>query len=145
MKLVSESEGLCFMGDFQKVYDPGCCLPCWMFHVHLKMCILLLLGRLFYKCQSDPVLDGILLFFYVWLGFHSWILVYKVCNISFDGLEICSDFLSIWEYKILVLILKWDFLGSSHYGSAVTNLTSNHEDVGSIPELMVWHCCELWC
>ena len=36
--------------------------------------------------------------------------------------------------------------GSSHRGSAETNLTSTHEDVGSIPGLVQWiqHCSELW-
>ena len=39
-------------------------------------------------------------------------------------------------------------LESSCCGSAETNLTSNHEDEGSILALLsglrVWHCCELW-
>ena len=38
---------------------------------------------------------------------------------------------------------------SSHCGSAVMNLTSMHEDAGSIPGLAQWFndlaCCELWC
>ena len=115
MRLISEwgSEGPCFVWDIQKVYDPGCSPSWWMFHVHLKrMCILLLLGRVFCKCQSDAVVDGGALFFISLLGFHPWILVCEVCNISFDGPEVSLDFLSISEYNILVLILKWDFLAS---------------------------------
>ena len=38
---------------------------------------------------------------------------------------------------------------SSRRGVAETNLTSIHEDVGSIPGLTsgseIWHCYELWC
>ena len=30
------------------------------------------------------------------------------------------------------------YIGSSHGGSAETNLTSNHEDAGSIPSLAQW-------
>ena len=33
---------------------------------------------------------------------------------------------------------KINSFGSSHRGSAVTNLTSIHEDVGSIPDLAQW-------
>ena len=41
--------------------------------------------------------------------------------------------------------IKLKKLGSSYHGSAVTNLTSTHEDAGSIPGLPGWvkdrHCC----
>ena len=40
-------------------------------------------------------------------------------------------------------------MGSSHHGSVEMNLTSIHEDTGSIPgllsELRIWCCHELWC
>ena len=38
-------------------------------------------------------------------------------------------------------------LQSSRCGSMVINLTSNHEDAGSVPGLAQWvkDCCELWC
>ena len=43
-------------------------------------------------------------------------------------------------------------LGSSPHSSVITNLTSIHEDVCSIPglawwpcQLRIWHCCEIWC
>ena len=38
---------------------------------------------------------------------------------------------------------------NSHPGSVESNLTSIHEDAGSIPglthRLRIWHCRELWC
>ena len=34
---------------------------------------------------------------------------------------------------------------SSHHGSAEMNLTSLHEDTGSMSGLRRWHLCELWC
>ena len=41
-----------------------------------------------------------------------------------------------------------DMLGNSRRGSAVTNLTSIHEDVGPIPGYLsgsgIWHCPGLW-
>ena len=42
---------------------------------------------------------------------------------------------SIMEYY---LTIKKDEIGSSYHGSAVTNLTSIHEDAGSIPGLAQW-------
>ena len=37
-------------------YGPECGLSWWMFHVSLRrMCILLLLGQVFCKCQLNPV------------------------------------------------------------------------------------------
>ena len=35
-------------------------------------------------------------------------------------------------------IVQESFLGSSHYGSVETNLTSVHEDAGSTPGLTQW-------
>ena len=39
--------------------------------------------------------------------------------------------------KRISLVLKRN-IGSSHHGSVVTNLTSIHEDTGSIPGLAQW-------
>ena len=48
-----------------------------------------------------------------------------------------------------LLLFNINICWSSHYGSAVMNLTSIHEDAGSIPGLSrglrIWHCCKLWC
>ena len=41
------------------------------------------------------------------------------------------------SFVYLYFIQKY-FLGSSHCGSVVTNLTSIQEDVGSIPDLTQW-------
>ena len=50
---------------------------------------------------------------------------------------------------LFLVFIKNDDWGSSHHGSAETNLTSIYEDAGSIPGLAQWvkdqRCCELWC
>ena len=46
-----------------------------------------------------------------------------------------------------MLHLKYNF-SSFHHCLVETNLTSIHEDAGSIPVLSglgIQHCCELWC
>ena len=50
-------------------------------------------------------------------------------------------FLSLWK----VNSHQYWFYQSSHGGSVEINLTSNHKDTGSIPDLAQWHCYELWC
>ena len=42
------------------------------------------------------------------------------------------------ETDFLEITKNWLIVGSSCCGSAVTNPTSNHEDVGSIPDLAQW-------
>ena len=49
----------------------------------------------------------------------------------------------------LCLLRNKNVFRSSHCGSVEVNLTSIHEDTGSIPGpvqwVEEWHCCELWC
>ena len=49
----------------------------------------------------------------------------------------------------VIASIKSHLFRSSCCGSAVTNQTSNCEDMGSIPSLIsglrIWHCHELWC
>lgn len=43
-------------------YDSGSGLPWWRFHVHLRMCVLLFWGGVFYKCPLEPVVYRLFLF-----------------------------------------------------------------------------------
>ena len=43
-----------------------------------------------------------------------------------------------WKLEGFGRYIEQVLLGSSHCGSAVTNLTSIHEDMGSIPALTQW-------
>lgn len=57
-------------------YGPGCGLSCYMLRGPSKgLWILLLLGRVFYKFQLDPVIDGVVNLFsilVIFVSFHCW-------------------------------------------------------------------------
>ena len=60
-------------------------------------------------------------------------------------------FFSIVKYHLVMTFLKI-ILGSTHCGSVATNLTSTHEDAGSIPgfaqgvkdPVLLWLWCRPW-
>ena len=69
---------------------------------------------------------------------------------SSASLSACfSNFTNLrsWESGLFLLVFRNTSLGSSRHGSAIMNLTSIHEDVGSIPGLAQWATDphELWC
>ena len=105
------------------------------------------------------IIGGIFLFFLwphlqhmevPWLGVKSELQLqaYTTAIATLDPSHICNLLCSLWQHRILTPLNEvrdqTHILGSSHCGSALTDPTNIHEDVGSVPG-RIHHCRELQC